>query len=144
MGIPNLSRKSKSSGRVSSPPHLPTTDPHVGSRSPLRTLTEPLRKSMNKAKQDDIPVFLFPLRPLSVVPVTPPRRPVQGRFATKGSVDIPCIGCTRIGTRESFPLHHFLVLTLSCSCTSANSEGRQRDAYKRHHSGNGASRSPVF
>ena len=102
MGIPNISRKSKSSGRVPSP-RLPTTDPHVGSRSPLRTLTEPLRKSMNKAKQDDIPVVLFPLRPLSVVPVTPPRRPVQGRSATQGSVDIPCIGCTRIGTREPFP-----------------------------------------
>ena len=144
MGIPNIPCKSKSSGRLSSPPPPPTTNTHVGSHSPLRTLTEPLRKSMNKSKQDDILISLFPLRPPSVVPVTPPRRPVQGRPATKGSVDIPCIGCTRIGTRKSFPLHYFPVLTLSCSCTSPDYDGPQRDAYKRHYSGDGAPRSPVL
>ena len=103
MGIPNISRRSNNSGRVSSPPLSPTTDPYVGSYASLRTSAEPLHKSMSKAKQDDTPVFLFPLRPLSVTPVTPPRRPVQGKTATKGSVDVPCIGCTRISTRESFP-----------------------------------------
>ena len=102
MGIPNITRESNSSGRVSNPPLSSATDPYVGSCSPLGTLAEPLRKSMGKTKQDDIPAFLFPLRPLSVTPVTPPRRPLHGKPATKGSVDVPCIGRTRIGTRESF------------------------------------------
>ena len=106
MGIPNISRKSNGSGRVSSSPLSSARDTYVGSCSPLRTSAEPLRKSMGKAKQakqDDIPAFLFPLRPLSVTPVTPPRRPLQAKPATKGSVDVPCIGCTRIGTRERSP-----------------------------------------
>ena len=102
MGIPNISRKSNSSERVSSPPLSSATDPYVGSCSPLRTLAGPLRKPMSKTKQDDIPPLIFPLRPLSVTPVTPPRRPLR-KPTTKGSVDVPCIGCTRIGTRESFP-----------------------------------------
>jgi len=102
MGIPNISRKSNSSGRVSSPPLSPTTDPYIGGCSPLRTSAEPLRKPMSKATQDDTPALFFLPRPLSVTPVTPPRRPIQGRTAA-GSVDVPCIGCTRINTRESFP-----------------------------------------
>ena len=102
MGIPNISRNPNSSERVSSSPLLSATDPYVGSCSPLRTLAGPLCNSMSKTKQDDIPALIFQLRPLSVTPVTPPRRPLQ-KPATKGSVDVPCIGCTRIGTRESFP-----------------------------------------
>ena len=108
MDTPNITCKSESLGPVSNPPHSPTTDPCVGSRSPLQTLAEPLCTSMGKAKQDDILAFPFPLRPLSVTPVTPPRRPFQGKTATNGSVDVPCIGCTRIGTRKSFPLHWIL------------------------------------
>ena len=140
MGIPNISRESNSSGRVSSssPPLSSATDPYVGGCSPLRTLAEPLRKSMGKAKQDDNPAFLFLLRPLSVTPVTPPRRPLYGKPATEGSVDVPCIGRTRIGTRKSFSSSLNPVLTASQSCSSADNDERQHDANKGYYPRNGA------